>query len=117
MSASVKPSRVLFSSPVLLHSHIEEVCVRGLAPETQVGLSRYSATIKLRDDSGWQVARHDQYQYEGDGEVSGGDDEVDGVGDKTAVDYCLRFYLNPDRWSAMNRLRTSVSGDTTHALQ
>ncbi|SPC64268.1 uncharacterized protein UHOD_11708 [Ustilago sp. UG-2017b] len=36
---------------------------------------------------------------------------------RTAVDYCLRFYLNPDCWSAMNRLRTSVSGDTTHALQ
>ncbi|SPC64592.1 uncharacterized protein UHOD_11953 [Ustilago sp. UG-2017b] len=26
----------------------------------------------------------------------------------TAVDYCLRFYLYPDRWSAMNRLRTSL---------
>ncbi|SPC62853.1 uncharacterized protein UHOD_11827 [Ustilago sp. UG-2017b] len=25
----------------------------------------------------------------------------------TAVDYCLRFYLYPDRWSAMNRLRMS----------
>ncbi|SPC65288.1 uncharacterized protein UHOD_11047 [Ustilago sp. UG-2017b] len=72
-------------------------------------------------------------------------DEVDGVGDKvggvggnsvastrvssvltdawsdprTAVDYCLRFYLNPDRWSAMNRLRTSlicVASDTAPAL-
>ncbi|SPC66219.1 uncharacterized protein UHOD_11992 [Ustilago sp. UG-2017b] len=29
--------------------------VRGLAPETQVGLSGYSATIKLRDDSGWHL--------------------------------------------------------------
>ena len=27
----------------------EEQCVRGLAPETQVGLSRYSVTIKLCD--------------------------------------------------------------------
>ncbi|SPC62616.1 uncharacterized protein UHOD_11561 [Ustilago sp. UG-2017b] len=75
--------------------------------------------------------------------VSVDDDEVDGVGDKvgsvggnsvastrvssvltdawsdprTAVDYCLRFYLNPDRWFAMNRLRTSGSGDTTHTLR
>ncbi|SPC62524.1 uncharacterized protein UHOD_11545 [Ustilago sp. UG-2017b] len=29
--------------------------VRGGAPETQVGLSGYSATIKLRDDSGWRL--------------------------------------------------------------
>ncbi|SPC65774.1 uncharacterized protein UHOD_11121 [Ustilago sp. UG-2017b] len=29
-------------------------CVRGRAPETQVGLSGYSVTIKLRDDSGWR---------------------------------------------------------------
>ncbi|SPC66754.1 uncharacterized protein UHOD_11420 [Ustilago sp. UG-2017b] len=28
---------------------------RGLAPETQVGLSGYSATIKLCDDSGWRL--------------------------------------------------------------
>ena len=27
----------------------------GRAPETQVGLSGYSATIKLRDDSGWRL--------------------------------------------------------------
>ncbi|SPC67929.1 uncharacterized protein UHOD_12196 [Ustilago sp. UG-2017b] len=32
----------------------EEQCVRGRAPETQVGLSGYSMTIKLRDDSGWR---------------------------------------------------------------
>ncbi|SPC63342.1 uncharacterized protein UHOD_12092 [Ustilago sp. UG-2017b] len=31
---------------------------------------------------------------------------------RTAVDYCLRFYLNPDRWSAMNRLRTSLYEST-----
>ncbi|SPC66134.1 uncharacterized protein UHOD_11681 [Ustilago sp. UG-2017b] len=38
---------------------------------------------------------------------------------RTAVDYCLRFYLYPDRWSAMNRLRTSlicVASDTAPAL-
>ncbi|SPC66620.1 uncharacterized protein UHOD_12361 [Ustilago sp. UG-2017b] len=29
--------------------------VRGLAPETQVGLLGYSATIKLRDGSGWRL--------------------------------------------------------------
>ncbi|SPC65780.1 uncharacterized protein UHOD_11123 [Ustilago sp. UG-2017b] len=37
----------------------------------------------------------------------------------TAVDYCLRFYLYPDRWSAMGRLRTSficVASDTAPAL-
>ncbi|SYW85611.1 uncharacterized protein UHO2_01855 [Ustilago hordei] len=38
---------------------LDEVAVRGLAPETQVGLSRYSVTIKLRDD---RVAWHNQYQ-------------------------------------------------------
>ncbi|SPC67833.1 uncharacterized protein UHOD_12048 [Ustilago sp. UG-2017b] len=32
------------------------------------------------------MAWHDHYQYEGDGEVSGGDDEVDGVGDKVGND-------------------------------
>ncbi|SPC63494.1 uncharacterized protein UHOD_11280 [Ustilago sp. UG-2017b] len=54
--------------------------------------------------AGWRsVARHDQYQYEGDGEVGGVDDDT-----KVWLDYCLRFYLNPDRWSAMNRLRTSL---------
>ncbi|SPC66727.1 uncharacterized protein UHOD_11507 [Ustilago sp. UG-2017b] len=31
------------------------ISVRGLAPETQVGLLGYSATIKLRDDSGWHL--------------------------------------------------------------
>ncbi|SPC62560.1 uncharacterized protein UHOD_11552 [Ustilago sp. UG-2017b] len=67
--------------------------VRGLAPETQVGLSGYSvtiklcdsyclgigldelrrlATIKLRDDSGWRL-------WSG---VSVDGDEIDGVGDK-----------------------------------
>ncbi|SPC68180.1 uncharacterized protein UHOD_12330 [Ustilago sp. UG-2017b] len=66
--------------------------VRGLAPETQVGLSGYSATIKLRDDSGWRLCVL-----------------TDAWSDpRTAVDYCLRFYLNPDRWFAMNCLRTSV---------
>ncbi|SPC66395.1 uncharacterized protein UHOD_12228 [Ustilago sp. UG-2017b] len=59
------------------------------------------------------------------------DDEVGGVGGNsmvstrvssvltnacsdpwTAVDYCLRFYLYPDRWSAMNRLRMSLSEST-----
>ncbi|SPC62845.1 uncharacterized protein UHOD_11820 [Ustilago sp. UG-2017b] len=34
---------------------------------------------------------------------------------RTAVDYCLRFYLYPDRWSAMNRLRT-VTSDAAPAL-
>ncbi|SPC63919.1 uncharacterized protein UHOD_11378 [Ustilago sp. UG-2017b] len=33
----------------------EQLGVRGLAPETQVGLSGYSATIKLHDDSGWRL--------------------------------------------------------------
>ncbi|SPC60618.1 uncharacterized protein UHOD_11138 [Ustilago sp. UG-2017b] len=32
-----------------------EVHVRGLVPETQVGLLGYSATIKLRDGSGWRL--------------------------------------------------------------
>ena len=32
----------------------EEGYVRGLAPETQVGLSRYSVTIKLCSDSRWR---------------------------------------------------------------
>ncbi|SPC64982.1 uncharacterized protein UHOD_11001 [Ustilago sp. UG-2017b] len=32
-----------------------DLVVRGLAPETQVGLSGYLATIKLRDDSGWRL--------------------------------------------------------------
>ncbi|SPC61376.1 uncharacterized protein UHOD_11580 [Ustilago sp. UG-2017b] len=36
-----------------------EAGVRGLAPETQVGLPRYSVTIKL------QVAWHDRYQCVG----------------------------------------------------
>ncbi|SPC61028.1 uncharacterized protein UHOD_11218 [Ustilago sp. UG-2017b] len=38
---------------------------------------------------------------------------------RTAVDYCLRFYLYPNRWSAMNRLRTSlicVTSDAAPAL-
>ena len=40
----------------------EEQCVRGLAPETQVGLLRYSVTIKLCDSyclsiSDYQVAQ------------------------------------------------------------
>ncbi|SPC62618.1 uncharacterized protein UHOD_11563 [Ustilago sp. UG-2017b] len=73
--------------------------VRGLAPETQVGLSGYSATIKLRDDSGWRLCVL-----------------TDAWSDpRTAVDDCLRFYLNPDRWFAMNRLRTSVICVTSDA--
>ncbi|SPC66960.1 uncharacterized protein UHOD_11447 [Ustilago sp. UG-2017b] len=53
----------------------EEQCVRGLAPETRVGLSRYSVTIKLREDSGWRPL----YILSDP---------------RTAVDYCLRFYLS-----------------------
>ncbi|SPC61489.1 uncharacterized protein UHOD_11592 [Ustilago sp. UG-2017b] len=48
--------------------------VRGLAPETWVGLSRYSVTIKL------QVARHDRYQCVGYDEGGGGGDKVGDVG-------------------------------------
>ncbi|SPC62920.1 uncharacterized protein UHOD_11842 [Ustilago sp. UG-2017b] len=49
-----------------------ESTVRGLAPETQVGLLRYAVTIKLRDDSGWR-------SWSG---VSVDDDEYNGVGDE-----------------------------------
>ncbi|SPC60907.1 uncharacterized protein UHOD_11190 [Ustilago sp. UG-2017b] len=40
-----------------------------------------SGVARLRPGSG-EVARHDQYQYEGDGEVGSGDDTVGGVVDK-----------------------------------
>ncbi|SPC67658.1 uncharacterized protein UHOD_11785 [Ustilago sp. UG-2017b] len=43
---------------------------------------RRSAAIKLRNDSRWRVARHDQYQYVGY-DVT-----------KDWLDYCLRFYLS-----------------------
>ncbi|SPC65802.1 uncharacterized protein UHOD_11637 [Ustilago sp. UG-2017b] len=65
-----------------------------------LGELRRSATIKLRDDSGW----HSLYTL---------------FDPRTAVDYCLRFYLYPDRWSAMNHLRMSlicVTSDTAPAL-
>ncbi|SPC67664.1 uncharacterized protein UHOD_11789 [Ustilago sp. UG-2017b] len=130
--------------------------VRGLAPETRVGLSRYSvtiklcdsyclgigldelrrsATMKLRDDSGWRsldmlswlgtISIDTKVMMTPRSGVSVDDDEVDGVGDevgndkaggvggnsvastrvssvltnacsdpRTAVDYCLRFYLS-----------------------
>ncbi|SOV06528.1 uncharacterized protein UDID_17501 [Ustilago sp. UG-2017a] len=58
-----------------------------------------------------EVAWHNQYQY-----VSGGNTKI-WCDPQTAVDYCLWFYLYPDCWFAMNRLRTSVSSDTTHMLQ
>ncbi|SPC60906.1 uncharacterized protein UHOD_11189 [Ustilago sp. UG-2017b] len=40
--------------PLNYYDEEQEVSVRGLAPETWVGLSRYSVTIKLREDSGWR---------------------------------------------------------------
>ncbi|SPC64842.1 uncharacterized protein UHOD_12120 [Ustilago sp. UG-2017b] len=71
---------------------------------------RRSATIKLRDDSRW----HSLYILSGSSARS-----ISICDPRTAVDYCLRFYLNPDRWSAMNHLRTSlicVTSDAAPAL-
>ncbi|SPC64299.1 uncharacterized protein UHOD_11717 [Ustilago sp. UG-2017b] len=47
--------RVTYDLFSLREKRREEGGVRGLAPETQVGLSGYSATIKLCDDSGWRL--------------------------------------------------------------
>ncbi|UTT88119.1 hypothetical protein NDA17_004556 [Ustilago hordei] len=61
-----------------LDENLEKGFVRGLAPETQVSLSRYSVTIKL---SGVSV---DDDEVDGVGDEIGDvdDNEVDGVGDK-----------------------------------
>ncbi|SOV09243.1 uncharacterized protein UDID_18531 [Ustilago sp. UG-2017a] len=87
----------LFHTPLPVFAGVAQILLAALpvsqwafrTPETQVGLSGYSvtiklcdsyclgigldelrrsATIKLRND---RVARHDQYRYEGDGEVGG----------------------------------------------
>ncbi|SOV05892.1 uncharacterized protein UDID_19059 [Ustilago sp. UG-2017a] len=61
--------RHVYSKHGLPTSIVSDRGVRGRAPETQVGLSRYSVTIKLCDSYclgiGLKVARHDQYRYEG----------------------------------------------------
>ncbi|SPC63099.1 uncharacterized protein UHOD_11876 [Ustilago sp. UG-2017b] len=46
--ADISPGILLTTKGIVL-------TVRGGAPETQVGLSGYSATIKLCDDSGWRL--------------------------------------------------------------
>ncbi|SOV02225.1 uncharacterized protein UDID_19145 [Ustilago sp. UG-2017a] len=76
------------------------------------------ATIELCDNSSVVlVARHNQYQYEGDGDVGGGEEDTKVWCDpRTAVDYCLRFYLYPDHWSAMNCLRMSLSASPATLL-
>ncbi|SPC65303.1 uncharacterized protein UHOD_11056 [Ustilago sp. UG-2017b] len=63
---------------------------------------RRSAAIKLRNDSRWCSL---YMLSQGSADLWGHSVQGD---PRTAVDYCLRFYLNPDRWSAMNRLRTSL---------
>ncbi|SPC67333.1 uncharacterized protein UHOD_11495 [Ustilago sp. UG-2017b] len=65
--------------------------VRGLAPETQVGLSGYSATIKLRDDSGWRlwwlgtISVDTTVMMTPRSGVSVDGDEIDGVGHKVVI--------------------------------
>ncbi|SPC62376.1 uncharacterized protein UHOD_11526 [Ustilago sp. UG-2017b] len=101
----------IWNDAARLGKRFDEDLVRGLAPETRVGLSRYSvtiklcdsyclgigldelrrsATIKLCDDSGWQVARHDRYQCVGYDEGGGGGDKVGDVGGNSVVSYARR---------------------------